>query len=88
MATSQEVAQIFPTMAERLIPSKAEGVNATIQFNLTGDNGGLYWLRIADGKCEAGQRGPRERAAHSGRSLPVPRLHRGSCRAARSPLQR
>jgi len=55
MATSQEIAQIFPVMAERLIPSKAEGVNATIQFNLSGDNGGLYWLRIADGKCEAGQ---------------------------------
>jgi putative sterol carrier protein len=30
-------------------------VNATIQFNLTGDNGGLFWLRIADGKCEAGE---------------------------------
>ena len=55
MATNQEIAQIFPMMAERLIPSKAEGVNATIQFNLSGDNGGLYWLRIADGKCEAGQ---------------------------------
>jgi putative sterol carrier protein len=55
MATTQEVADIFPMMATRLIPAKAEGVNATIQFNLSGDNGGLFWLRIADGQCEAGQ---------------------------------
>jgi putative sterol carrier protein len=55
MATSAEIAQIFPTMAERFIPAKADGVNAIIQFDLSGDNGGLYWLRVADGKCEAGE---------------------------------
>lgn len=55
MATQSEVAEIFPTMASRFIPSKAEGVNAVIQFNLSGDNGGLYWLKITDGTCEAGQ---------------------------------
>ncbi len=55
MATNQEIAQIFPEMVQRFNASKAEGVNATIQFNLSGDNGGLYWLRIADGTCEAGQ---------------------------------
>jgi putative sterol carrier protein len=55
MATSAEIAQIFPTMAERFIPAKAEGVNAVIQFDLGGENGGLYWLRVADGQCEAGE---------------------------------
>lgn len=55
MATSQEVAEIFTQMPMRLVPAKAEGVNATIQFNLSGDNGGLYWVKIADGKAEAGQ---------------------------------
>jgi putative sterol carrier protein len=55
MATKEEVAQIFPSMAGRLITAKAEGVSAVIQFNLAGDNGGLFWLKIADGKCEAGQ---------------------------------
>ncbi len=55
MATTQEIAEIFPIMVTRFIPAKAEGVNAVIQFNLTGDNGGLFWLRIADGQCEAGQ---------------------------------
>jgi putative sterol carrier protein len=55
MTTREEVAQIFPTMCQRFIPSKAEGLNATIQFNLSGDNGGLYWLKIGDGACEAGE---------------------------------
>ena len=55
MATSEEIAQIFPEMAQRLIPQKAEGVDAVIQFNLSGDNGGLFWLRVANGKCEAGE---------------------------------
>lgn len=55
MASIEEVAGIFPAMATRFIPAKAEGVNAVIQFNLSGDNGGLYWLKIADGKCESGQ---------------------------------
>ena len=55
MATQAEIAEIFPMMSSRLIPAKAEGVNAIIQFNLSGDNGGLFWLKIADGKCEAGE---------------------------------
>lgn len=55
MATTQEIAEIFPAMATRLIPAKADGVSAVIQFNLSGDNGGLYWLRIIDGTCESGE---------------------------------
>lgn len=55
MATREEVAQIFPTMCQRFIPSKAEGLNTTIQFNLSGDNGGLFWLKITNGSCEAGE---------------------------------
>ncbi len=55
MATREEVAQIFPTMCQRFIPSKAEGVNAIIQFNLSGENGGLYWIKVTDGACESGE---------------------------------
>ncbi|MBC8099459.1 MAG: SCP2 sterol-binding domain-containing protein [Armatimonadetes bacterium] len=54
MATSQEVEQIFPVMVQNFAPDKAQGVNATIQFDLTGDNGGLYWVTIADGVCTTG----------------------------------
>lgn len=52
--TSEEVAGIFPAMVQRFDPKKAENVNATIQFDLSGDNGGQYWLRIGDGKAETG----------------------------------
>lgn len=55
MPDSQEIAQIFPEMANRFLPEKAKSVNATIQFNLQGENGGLYWLEIADQNCVAGE---------------------------------
>lgn len=54
MASHEEVAAIFPGMAQRFDPTKADGINAVIQFELSGDNGGSYWLKIADGKMEAG----------------------------------
>ena len=54
MATADEVKSLFPAMVERFIPEKADGVNATILFDLSGDNGGLFWLTVADGKVESG----------------------------------
>jgi len=54
-ASREEVAGVFPEMVQRFDPSKAEGLNATIQFDLSGDNGGAYWLRIADGKAVTGE---------------------------------
>lgn len=53
--TKEQVAAIFPAMAERFMPEKAEGVDAIVAFELTGDNGGQYWLRIADGKISSGE---------------------------------
>jgi putative sterol carrier protein len=55
MASREEVAGVFPEMVQRFDPKKAEGLNASIQFDLSGDNGGSYWLRIADGKMESGE---------------------------------
>ena len=55
MPTAEEIKQVFPEMASRLIPEKAEGLNVVIQFDLSGDNGGLFWLNVADGQCEAGE---------------------------------
>lgn len=54
MATAEEIKGIFPEMVSRLIPEKADGVDALIQFDLSGDNGGLYWVKVADGKAESG----------------------------------
>ncbi len=53
-ATPDQVAAIFPSLAEHFVPEKAQGLNAVIQFDLSGDNGGQYWLAIAEGKCVAG----------------------------------
>ncbi|MEM9950924.1 MAG: SCP2 sterol-binding domain-containing protein [Chloroflexota bacterium] len=55
MATQEEVNNIFPTMMENFEADKADGVNATIQFNLSGDNGGMYWVKIDDGSVSHGQ---------------------------------
>lgn len=54
MATQQEVAAVFSVMGDRFDAKKAEGVNATIQFDLSGENGGAYWIKIADSKLETG----------------------------------
>ena len=33
------------------LPETAEGINAVIQYKLTGDDGGDYIITIQDGKC-------------------------------------
>ena len=54
MAEQHDLAQIFNQMAAQFDPSKAEGVNATFQFDLSGDNGGQYWVRLSNGSAESG----------------------------------
>ncbi|MBN1287979.1 MAG: SCP2 sterol-binding domain-containing protein [Anaerolineae bacterium] len=48
MSTPQEV---FNAMPERFLPERARGVNAVIQFKLSGENGGEWYLTVADGQC-------------------------------------
>ena len=55
MATAEEVRSIFPDMAAGFIPEKADGINAVILFDLSGDNGGQFWIRVADGAAESGE---------------------------------
>ncbi|MGJ3237891.1 MAG: SCP2 sterol-binding domain-containing protein [Anaerolineae bacterium] len=55
MATQEEINSIFPAMVENFQADKAEGVNAIIQFELSGDNGGEYWVQIADGAVTTGE---------------------------------
>jgi putative sterol carrier protein len=44
--------EIFAQMPAQLDANAAKGVNATIQFNLSGDNGGQWHVAIKDGKAE------------------------------------
>jgi putative sterol carrier protein len=54
MATNQEVAEVVAKMSERFNSEKAADLSATLQFDLSGENGGLYWVKISAGTCETG----------------------------------
>jgi putative sterol carrier protein len=41
--------QIFENMPERFDPATAGDMDATVQFSLTGDNGGEWYVTVADG---------------------------------------
>lgn len=49
------VREIFRLMPEQLNEDTARGMNAVIQFNLTGDGGGEWYVAIADGSCAVSQ---------------------------------
>ena len=53
--TRDEIAKIFPDMVAHFVPQKAQGVEARIQFDLSGDNGGSYWMSIKDGAATTGE---------------------------------
>ena len=42
--------QIFEDMMKNFNAEKAEGVDAVFQFDMTGDDGGKYWLKIVNGE--------------------------------------
>ena len=54
MAQFANVQEIFANLCNAFQPAKAQGDKALIQFDLSGDNGGKYWIKIADGACETG----------------------------------
>jgi len=47
----QTVKETFEAMAGRFRPEKATGVNATIQYDISGDQGGTWHATIKDGAC-------------------------------------
>lgn len=47
--------EVLPTMIQNFRPEKADGVDATIQINLTGDNAAQYWIKIANNQVEYGE---------------------------------
>ena len=49
------VKETFDTMACRFRAEKAAGVNATIQYDITGDQGGTWNAVIKDGACNVSQ---------------------------------
>ena len=57
MSVSDDLKEIFNKMPEAFSPEKADGINATIQLDLSGDGGGSWLIKIADGQIatEEGQ---------------------------------
>ncbi len=51
------VADVFKAMPERFNAAAAAGVNAVYQFDLTGDDGGTYHVKVAEQACEVNEGG-------------------------------
>ena len=47
--------QVFTEMPNYFQSEKAGTTKGNVQFDLSGDNGGKWWIKIADGRAEAGQ---------------------------------
>jgi putative sterol carrier protein len=46
---------VFEQMPQYFQPEKAGSTNATINFDLSGEHAGKYWIRIHDGQAESGK---------------------------------
>jgi len=45
----------FAELNDKVDPSKAAGMNATFQFDITGDGGGQWYVKFTDGQPEIAQ---------------------------------
>ncbi len=52
------VAELFNNMPSRFQADKAAGANMGILFDLSGDDGGQYFVNIADGKLDVSPGAP------------------------------
>jgi len=52
MPQISSASEAFAQMAGSFDPARAAGVNATIQMELTGDGGGVWAVKIADGTVD------------------------------------
>lgn len=55
MAEATTVQQAIENMKGRFRAESAKGMNATYQFDLTGDGGGKHYMQIADGNLNIGE---------------------------------
>jgi len=49
------VKEYFETLQERFVPSASKGVKAVYQFELAGDQGGVYHVEVNDGEMAVHQ---------------------------------
>jgi putative sterol carrier protein len=53
--------QVFDMMPTRFNAAAAAGVNATYQFDLTGDGGGTWQVAVGSGSCQVAQGAPNDK---------------------------
>src|SRR6187455_3460373 len=53
--TSSTPQDVFNAMREGFDAERAKGVHARYQFDLSGPNGGLWWVEVEDTKCKMGR---------------------------------
>jgi putative sterol carrier protein len=47
--------QVFQSMPNAFLSEKAGSTKGNVQFDLSGENGGKWWIKIADGQATSGQ---------------------------------
>ena len=52
MSDELTIEEVMNRMPKAFQPEKAEGVEAVVQYHLSGDEAGDWIVRIGDGKCE------------------------------------
>ena len=50
--TAEAIKEIFSQMPHQINADAAKGMNSVIQFNLSGDGGGNYYVEIKDGTAK------------------------------------
>jgi len=50
-----QTAEFFERIPERVNKEKIQGLNATYQFNITGDNGTQHWVQFQNGEVTHGE---------------------------------
>ena len=52
---ADSVQEFFSGLSDSVDASKTAGMNATFQFDITGDDGGKWYAKIADGSADIGE---------------------------------
>lgn len=50
-----QIAEFFSSVSQKVDRDKIQGMNAVYQFNITGDDGGTWNVKIAGGEVEVGE---------------------------------
>ncbi|MEZ4287866.1 MAG: SCP2 sterol-binding domain-containing protein [Polyangiales bacterium] len=59
--TVSSTAEYFDTLNNRFVPEAAEGVNAVFQYDLSGDDGGKWVVKIENGQLTSVEKGETEK---------------------------